>query len=134
MRLKTTGKSKEIRTMIPFPPYKYRVYVIFTDSLEGTAENLVNEGKLSKNHDIDDTCGAFHVRMPNQPNSYIVLRYDARVGHIVHESYHCICTMFKWVGAEQEEELFAYHLDYLVDEIIKDQEKVKKVLDKVEKV
>ena len=68
--------------------------------------------------------------MPNQSYCYIVLKYNATPSHITHEAYHCVVNLFKWISASQEEELFAYHLGYVVGLIHKDQEKAKKVLDK----
>jgi len=111
---------KETKTFVPFPPYNYRIYVIFTDNLTESAENLAKQGKLNKNHGIDDTTDGFHVRMPNQSYSFIVLKYNANINHIVHESYHAVSTMFDWISARHEEEIFAYHLGYLVHFVLND--------------
>lgn len=124
------GKNREVKTFVPFPLYNYRIYIIFTDSLEATAENLVVKGHLTKNHGIDDTTDGFHVRMPNQSFSYIVLPFTAGINEIAHECYHCIVNMFRWINAAHEEELFAYHLGYLVKLVVEDQ---KKALTKREK-
>ena len=123
---------KEFKTIVPFPPYRYRIYVLFTDSLEGSADNLANQGFLAKNHGIadDGTTGAFSVRLPNQSASFVVLKYHALVNDIVHECYHAVCNMFKWIGAAHEEEIFAYHLDYLVRQVRSDQEKTLRKLEK----
>jgi len=123
---------KEFKTIVPFSPYRYRVYVLFTDSLQGSADNLANQGFLAKNHGIsnDGTTGGFTVRLPNQSCTFVVLKYRAPINDIVHECYHAVCNMFKWIGAEHEEEVFAYHLDYLVYQILRDQEKTLKKIEK----
>ena len=131
MPLKPTGRNKEFKTFIPFLPYSYRIYVIFTDSLVESANALFEKGLLTKNHGIDDTTDGFSVRMPNQSYSFVVLKYNASINQIVHECYHAVCNMFRWVSAEHEEELFAYHMGYLVREVCRDQEKVQKKLDKM---
>ncbi len=51
--------------------------------------------------------------------SYIFLKPDASAGNISHEVYHAICNMFHYIGAEHEDEILAYHIGYLVDEIEK---------------
>ena len=115
----------ERKSKITLPLYNYRIYVIFTDDLVGSATKLVKEGKLATNHGVDNTVDGFHVRL--QTNySYIVLRYKARMNDIVHESYHAIATLLRWIGAEHEEELFAYHLGYVVQCAVDDQKKALK--------
>jgi hypothetical protein len=114
---------RETKTFVPFPPYNYRIYVIFTDDLIATADKLAKQGHLTKTHGVDDTTDGFHVRMPNQSFSYIVLKFDANINQITHESYHSVTNMFRWISAKHEEELFAYHLGYLVEMVVADQEK-----------
>ena len=121
---------REFKSIVPFPLYQYRIYIIFTDSLSGSADNLGKQGKLKIPHGIDDTTDGFHVRMPNQSYSFIVLKHKANINHIVHESYHAISAMFDWISARHEEELFAYHLAYLVQVVKHDQEKTLKKLEK----
>jgi hypothetical protein len=125
---------KEVKTFIPFPLYAYRVYVIFTDSLTESADSLVKQGRLKSPHGIDDTTDGFHVRMPNQSYSFIVLKYGATLNHIVHETYHSISTMFDWISARHEEEIFAYHLAYTVQVIANEQKKIQIKLDKLKQV
>ncbi len=129
----------EIKTFIPLPLYSYRIYVIFTDSLEETAKSLKKQGLLDKHTEINDRdTGAFHVKFSNESFSYLIFKIGADSNHITHESYHAVCTMFKWIGATHEEELFAYHLGYIVREVTKDQSKAikkfQKELDKQTKV
>ena len=52
----------EVRKLVPFPTFKYRIYVVFTDSLVNTADNFARQGLLQHNHGIDETTGAFHIR------------------------------------------------------------------------
>ncbi len=131
---------KEFKTFVPFPPYNYRIYVIFTDSLEQSANKLSSQGLLTKSHGISDdgTTDGFSVRMPNQSYSFVILRYHATINQVVHECYHAVSNMFRWIGATHEEEVFAYHMGYLVQEVRCDQEKclkkLHKELDKIKEV
>ena len=127
----------EFKTFIPIPIYDYRIYVIFTESLEETAKILKAKGLLSKNVDINDReTGAFHVKFSDESFSYLIFKMEADSNQVSHECYHALCSMFRWINATHEEELFAYHLGYLVREVCKDQgtarKKLKKALDKSE--
>jgi hypothetical protein len=70
--------------------------------------------------------------------SYLFLPTNAISNPIVHEAYHAVSNMFRWIEAAHEEEIFAYHLGYLVQEIVSDQKKMlekrQKRLDKKRKV
>jgi hypothetical protein len=124
----------ESKTYIPFPCFDYRIYVVFTDDLVKSADNLVKKGQLKSPHGIDDTTGGFHVNMPNQSYSWVVLPYTADIDEITHEAYHAVCKMLNWISAKHEEEIFAYFIGYIVRMITIDQEKAKKKFDKVPNV
>ena len=125
---------KEFKTVVPFPTFQYKIYVIFTDSLTASADNLVKQGKLKSPHGIDDTTDGFHVRMPNQSYSFIVLKHESSVNPIVHETYHSISTMMDWIGAKREEEIMSYFLGYTVQVIANEQKKIQIKLDKLKQV
>ena len=124
----------EYKTKIPFPVYNYHIFVHFTDDLVASADALADKGALSKNHGIDKTADGFHVRMPNQSYSFIILKVKASPNHVFHEVYHAVSTMFRWIGANHEEEIMAYTLGYIGELVFKDQIKAvnnyQKVLDK----
>jgi hypothetical protein len=87
---------------------------------------MVTQGKLQKDHGVDDTVAGFHVRMPNQGYSFVVLKRKANINEIIHEVYHAIVTLMRWIGATHEEELFAYHLGYVMQCVVDDQKKARK--------
>jgi hypothetical protein len=47
------------------------------------------------------------------------LKPNVTEGTIAHESWHAILNMLVRVGADLDNEVVAYHLGYLVDEIVK---------------
>src|ERR1700722_11259376 len=98
----------ETKSTIPFPPYDYKIYIIFTDDIIKSADKLVKENVLMRNHDVDETTQAFCVKPRNMSHGYIVLNYNAKIHTIAHESYHALSSMFRWIGATHEEEVFAY--------------------------
>ena len=49
----------------------------------------------------------------------IFLVYNTDAGTIAHECWHCVKRMFEYVGAHLDNELVAYTLGYLVNEVNK---------------
>ena len=121
----------EVKSVIPFPLYDYRIYILFTDDIIKSADKLADLGILVADHKVDETTSAFCVKPKNRNCSYMVLNFSATPDHIAHESYHSVSLMFRWIGATHEEEISAYTLGYLVGLVHKDQEKAQKKLDKV---
>jgi hypothetical protein len=121
----------EVKSTIPFPPYDYKVNIIFTDDIIKSADKLADAGVLAKKHTVDATTQAFTVKPKNMAYGYIVLEYKAKIHTITHESYHALVSMFRWIGATHEEEVFAYHIGYLVHLVHQDQLKAQKKLEKV---
>lgn len=50
--------------------------------------------------------------------SFIFLPEKARAGIVAHEVFHCVWHVFRSIGADLENEIVAYMLSYLVDEIM----------------
>lgn len=129
----------EFKTFITIPIYQYRIFVIFTSDLDETVKNLKNKGLMRKESNINDrNTGAFHLRFDDENFSYLIFKMNADSIQVTHECYHAVSTMFKWIGATYEEELFAYHLGYLAGEVTAIQSKAikkyDKILDKSEKI
>jgi hypothetical protein len=123
----------EAETMIPFPPFDYRVYLFFVNNLGEAVKAIIKRDGLNltahRLEEISDS-GGFHLYSTNRARSYLFLHTDALSNQIVHEAYHTVSNIFRWIEAEHEEEVFAYHLGYLVQEIVSDQ---KKMLEKRQK-
>lgn len=125
MPLLITGRNKrsmkifkEYKTRVPFPPYGYRIYLVLSSDIRQSAK------LLKKRHDIDISddmmspqMGAFNTYKDGKNFSVVVLPIDATVREIVHECHHAVRRMFKFLHATEEDELFAYTLDYLVGEV-----------------
>lgn len=59
-------------------------------------------------------------KVERQGVSYIFLPRKFDVGTAAHESVHCIHQMYEHYGVEaHDSEMFAYHLEYLLREILK---------------
>ena len=101
-----------------FAPYEYLITVIITNNVLDSRTNRNEKlGELDKEFFTKYT-DALH-NHNNSPEGHIFLNENVTFGTIAHECYHAISRMFQWIGAEKEEEITAYHIGYLVDEIEK---------------
>lgn len=98
------------RTSVRFPVFNgYEVRVILSRDVQRTGRGLK----------VDLTgCAAAWVRIGDFPRrGWLVLAPDVDAGTIAHEASHAVRSMLAYVGAKNEDEVFAYHLDYLVGRI-----------------
>ena len=102
------------RFRVKFPAFDYVVEVVLTDDIAKVW------ARMSKKHGWGDlpTPSAFHTHDPEQGKSLLVFDIeDAYPGTIAHESYHAVRRMFLARGIRADNELVAYHLEHLVNEI-----------------
>jgi hypothetical protein len=134
---------QEKTLVVHFPMYSnYKVNVILSNSVKESALRLnKTHGMEVSLESISGQIGAMNVYKEGEQNSILILPLDATVGEIAHESFHAIRRLFRFISAGDDEELLAYHIDYLVQTIWNFKEenlspakvpvkKVKKVLDK----
>jgi hypothetical protein len=101
------------RTRIVFPVFNgYEVRVVQAHSVQATGKSL--------HVDLSDAQAAL-VTDPAHPSvSWLVLGPKADEADVAHEASHAIRAMFKTMGVQHAaNEVFAYHLDYLVGRIHK---------------
>jgi hypothetical protein len=129
--------SKYYSIEVKFPMYDISIFVYFCENIRESMDKICDKhGFAESSHKIKESMYACHLFNSDKKDSIIFLPIDTGLGTAVHESYHAVCRLFKYIDAEHEEEIFAYHLDYLVSEITKLQNKIteKKKLDKRKKV
>jgi hypothetical protein len=104
---------KERRFKIPLPTYEYMVTVVISDDPNASASKL--HKKLIGSDKEFDIKGAIQMRIGNQ--AYVILPPKRSLSYIVHESFHVVWGLLDHIGAEPEEEIIAYTLDYLASMI-----------------
>lgn len=116
LRQDTTKKPKayERQKKIYLPVFGYTVSVVVTDDLQRsrTKRNSV----IGHSYTVAPTLRALHSFNNDKAKSWLFFQSAPSAGTISHECSHAVHRMFNWIGAENEIELFAYHLGYLVDE------------------
>lgn len=95
------------RTSIVFPVFsRYEVRVIFARDIAATARRLNVDGS-----------GARGICLSEPGLSRIIFETKPDEATVAHESSHAIRAMLEHAGAALDDEVFAYHLDFLVGKI-----------------
>lgn len=114
---------REITKTIPLKVFDYKVIVVVTDSI------LASRNKRHK------TFGSIYKGNPlalctthgYKWESYVFIKPSSSPGIIAHECWHAVRAIFKAISADIDEELVAYHLEYLVDKAYELQRVAKKL-------
>jgi hypothetical protein len=94
---------------IGLPTLGYRVYVVITKDFRGVAKKI---GLIDRDDEIKEKARALCCH--SSGISYMFFKPDADPGEVVHETWHAIYRAMKHIGAEIENEIIAYHLEYVV--------------------
>lgn len=100
--------------IIEFPVLNYTVHAETTKDLSKTVKRY----PVTEDFDTTGTM-ACAIHIDNEGFSFLFLPYKCSPGVVAHESWHVIRRMAEWVGAELDNEMIAYHLGYLTDEVWK---------------
>jgi len=99
-------------TTIRFPVFNgYEVRVICARDLAATGRRL--------KEDFTGAEACFVYKDEHPAMSWIVFSPKAEPDTIAHEASHAVRHLFKFSGAAEDDEAFAYHLAYLVGRIHK---------------
>jgi hypothetical protein len=108
-------------TWIYFPILaRYAVRLIITDNLAKSFGERLGEGRLGG---CTDGC-CFHDK---NGQTWMFLSDGVSQGTVAHEAFHVMYEIHDYIGAKVENEMLAYHLGYLVNEVEKFRDKVKRV-------
>lgn len=119
--MKTNPREKTKK--LAFPVYDYTVEIIITEDVEYS--RIRRDYLIGHSLEIHGgRLAGLHSFNPDSPTSYIFLPLNAAPGTITHETFHCVLRMMAWIGSVVENENFAYHQGYIVNEINKFIDKV----------
>lgn len=101
------SKPKERVKRLKLPAFlDYKITVVLTDNVAKTSERTFRD---------TDAGQAMHFWKHGE--STLIFPHKPEAGIIAHECWHCIFRLFKFAGAEIENEIAAYHLGWLVDQV-----------------
>ncbi len=107
-----------------FPVFSnFKLTVIIAEDVNKAATYISDREFISE---PKQTEGTEALTASNAVKGYAIIyvKPDAPAGTIAHESYHAVCAVMKMAGAEEEHEVVAYHLGYVVDLVAAFQKKV----------
>lgn len=99
-------------TDITFPVFTgFKLRVILSRNMVGTGHRLGT--------DLANCAGAFIKRADKPGRGWLVFDEKPDAATIAHEASHAVRELFRHAGVHNDEETFAYCLDYLVGRIHK---------------
>jgi hypothetical protein len=100
-------------TVVRFPVFNgYEVRIILAKAIARTASRL--------GADLSGAVAGYIYPTPERPKvAWIVFGLDPDEATVAHEASHAVRALLQYVGAKNDNETFAYHLDYLVGKIHK---------------
>jgi hypothetical protein len=103
--------------VLTFPVFSdYKIVTTITKDLSETSRYIADRDYL-KDHNGSDTADAFTATFPLKSLSRIYLLPDPDMGTVAHEAYHAVRALLERFGCKDDEEVIAYHLGYIVDQI-----------------
>ena len=108
---------REREKIIDLPVFRYHIRVIITDDV--AKSRIARTSGLGVYEKGDSDPAACHSGVKGKNWSYLFFHFNPTVGELSHECFHCVWRMMHWIGAEMDNEVVAYHLTYLTDEIWK---------------
>lgn len=103
---------------IKLPVFGYNIYFVITNNIEASRlkrNNILGRINLPLSKYID----GLHSYNKFDFDSYIFVTPESTIGTVAHEIFHSLWRMFKYFGVKIDDETFAYHLTYLLDEFVK---------------
>ncbi len=116
-------KRKEDFHFIDFPVFGYRIIICYTADINKSRDTLKTKLGRMKN-ELGKNVDGLHSYHKDDPDGFIFFTRYSSIGTITHEISHALWQMFKYYGAKLENEIFAYHLGYTVDEVLKFKNKI----------
>lgn len=114
-------KKREVCRMLTWETYRQGTKVILTDDIYYSFGRL--DGVAEDQKAPDNAKALFYAPYANDASGYILLNFKATPGTIAHEAWHAVQHMFDTLGIEPTNEIVAYHLEHLVDFIVKMQKR-----------
>lgn len=103
---------------IEFPVFGYKLYVVMTDNIKKSRKRIKALPKYEKGT-VSKWVDGLHSFDDGNAESFIFFYPETSPGVIAHEVFHFLWRMFKYYECEFDNETYAYHLSYTLDEILK---------------
>ena len=92
-------------------PFKWGLEIVITNNVKGYADNY--------DWGCEDDVEAFHCAFPKESKSIVVFNNRVTYGTTAHEAYHVLVSVYRYIKVKiYDEEIIAYTLEDIVDDII----------------
>lgn len=109
---------KDKTFFVRFPVFGYDVRVEFTSDLKKSVSRHEDTKAVDLSGPEDKHTDALAIHVAGEGKSFVFLLHHVSLGTIAHESWQVVRHMFDSCGAALENESVAYHLGYLVNQIV----------------
>ena len=112
----------ENKMVVKFPAWSYDIHIVLTSNVDlstGRIQRDIEDTELDFSMEHKSEHGGCHIAHKKALDSYVILPMDAPCSAVAHEAWHAIRYMLTSAGAELDSETVAYHLGYLVGQIIR---------------
>lgn len=117
MKKPVTVLHEDRRQTIKLPHFNYTVEVSYTEDFKRYALKRGWKKFYEQIKDDERSVTGYHGKNPEYCQSWIMFGPDPSIKTIAHEVFHTVWNIMKHIGAEFENEVMAYHMGYLVQEI-----------------
>lgn len=97
---------------LTIPTFNWDFEIVLTKNIIPYAKSVGYE----ENKD-DGTTTALHMYYSDEMKSIIILNPNPKAGTVAHECWHAVRRMLLHTGCELDNEVVAYHLGYLVQQV-----------------
>ena len=109
------SKKDKIKTVKFSVLNDYKVKIVLTRNLDKALKSYKHTTDVNSG---GETTGGITVHVDCERLSYVFIPYGSSTGSMAHEAYHAIRHMLEECSIELENEVVAYHLGYLMNEIV----------------
>lgn len=130
---KTLAKTKVMRVTKPkthhelqlgFPIFSnYQVVIVFTENIPASVAYLSDRDYFNTPY-VGASTAACHLLPEDRGIGYVLFPLRIHAGAIAHECWHAIYGLMNFAGVKFEDEFIAYHLGYLVQQVVEHQAKL----------
>ena len=113
---------KEYKKLLKLPVFDYKFLIVYTNDFDKSINSpqRIRLMRLKEPYEcLDKSFQAIHFAVASTALSVIFVPLDADINQVSHEAYHAISRLMRFIGAKPEEEIVAYHLDWLIGEMCK---------------
>jgi hypothetical protein len=97
---------------VGFEVFGHKVSIMFCDDVK--REMIALHPEVGQIDDAEALCYMYK----RAAMAEIFVKFNAKIGSISHEAFHAIWHLFEYHGMKKDDEGMAYHLGYLVEEIV----------------